>query len=133
MESQLHKYEYENKLIESMEKTFLIFKILNTHNFVCSPLQKYYEVNEFVNSKKLYQLKRDNFCIWVLGIILSLYEKRSAQSISKSGYYIITFLGILRKFRQSRNFQGISMLLPILYNIREQLPKVWGHAVNRRG
>jgi hypothetical protein len=38
MESQLHKYEYENKLIESMEKTFLIFKILNTHNFVCSPL-----------------------------------------------------------------------------------------------
>jgi hypothetical protein len=132
LESQLHKYEYENKLIESIEKTFLIFQFLNTHNFVSTPLQKYYQLNEFDNSKKLYHLKRDHFCIWVMKIILHLCEKKSAESISKSAYYIITFLAILKKFKENKNFEGISMILPILFNIKEQLPKVWGYAVNRR-
>ena len=98
-ESQLHKYEYENKLIESMEKTFLIFQFMNTHNFVSSPLQKYFELYEFENSRKIYHTKKDHFCIWIMNIIIRLCEKKSAESISKSAYYIITFLAILKKFK----------------------------------
>jgi hypothetical protein len=41
-------------------------------------------------------------------------------------------LAILKKFKQNQNFEGISMILPILYNIKEQLPKVWSHAETRR-
>jgi hypothetical protein len=41
-------------------------------------------------------------------------------------------LAILKKFKENKNFEGISMILPILFNIKEQLPKVWGYAINRR-
>lgn len=60
-----------------MDKTFLIFNFLNTHNFVSSPLEKYYQLHDFENSKKKYHLKKDYFCIWVMKIILKLFEKKS--------------------------------------------------------
>lgn len=101
-----------------MEKTFLIFQFLNTHTFVSSPFQKYFQLYEFESSKNNYHLKRDYFCIWVLSIILRVCEKKSAESISKSAYYIITFLAILKKFKENKNFEGISLILPILYNIK---------------
>jgi hypothetical protein len=61
-------------------------------------------------------------------IILRLCEKKSAESLSKSSFYIITFLAVLKKFKENGNYEGISMIVPILCNIKEQLPKVWNHA-----
>jgi hypothetical protein len=41
-------------------------------------------------------------------------------------------MAILKKFKESGNYEGISMILPILFNIKEKLPKVWSHAESRR-
>ena len=86
----------------------------------------------FEGSRKLYQRKKDIFCIWVLKIIVKICEKKSSDCLFRAAFYIICFMGILKKFHHESNIEGISYLLPILENLRVELPKVWNHAIKRR-
>lgn len=61
-----------------MDKTHMILQLINTHNFVSAPLQKYYQLEEYQDERRYYQHKKDYFCVWVMNIILRLCEKKSA-------------------------------------------------------
>ena len=56
-ESQMRKYELENKLTASLEKTHNILHLITSHNFVSWPLLKFYQLDCYKDSRKEYQHK----------------------------------------------------------------------------
>ena len=75
---------------------------------------KYYQMYGFENSRKQAQRKKEVFIFWIINIIITVCEKKNSEALHKSAYYVVTFMGILKKFKQDNNLEGISYLVPVL-------------------
>lgn len=132
VQSQLRKYELENKLITSLEKTYVLLNLLCSHNFVSWPLLKYYQLDQYRGSRQHYQAKKDSFCLWVLGIVLHECQGKAADSLHHAALYVLTFMGILKRMSKQSNMEGLSYMVPILANIQIYLPRLWKYVKERR-
>ena len=96
------------------------------------PLLKYYQLDQYKDSRKSYQTKKDYFCLWVLTIILNECQSKGVDSLHNAAMYILVFMGILKKMKRQCNLEGLSYIVPILANVQIYLPRLWKYAKERR-
>lgn len=116
----------------SFEKTHKLLNLICSHNFVSRPLLYYYQLDEFKDGRKDYQMKKESFCLWVLNIILNECDGKRVDSLHNSAMYVVTFMAILKRMKQLCNLEGISYILPIVLNVKHHLPKLWDFVSDRR-